>query len=251
LTPGRARPRKNLERPAKKDEAGTKPSTAAEWAKSLGFAAILFLVIRFVLLQTFVITSGSMEDTLLIGDFLVANRARFGGRFPGSEKHLPGYAKPQRGDIVVFLPHHQVVPPSKLVKRLMGVGGDTLQMIDGELIRNGEKLVEPYVVHKDPANDGGSPEFLWQRQFLVPGMDSVTYSATRDDWGPIIVPEGHYFMMGDNRDQSYDSRYWGPLAEWRAEARVSFIYFSYDSDALKPFPILTAARWGRIAHIVH
>jgi signal peptidase I len=87
---------------------------------------------------------------------------------------------------------------------------------------------------------------LWQRDHLLSGADRNAYQPTRDDWGPIVVPEGYYFMLGDNRDASYDSRYWGLLEQWRIEGRVSFIYFSYNRDSLRPFPFLKEIRWGRI-----
>lgn len=223
---------------------GKGSSRVREWARSIAVAAVLFLVIRFFLVQTFVITSGSMEDGLLVGDLLVANRAAFGARIPGTTRHLPGYSEPHRGDVVVFDPHHDVDEP--LVKRLVGLPGDTLRMAAGQLWVNGEARDEPYVKHTSPGTDAAAPEMAWQRDYLVGTVDPRTYTPTRDDWGPLVVPEGHFFMLGDNRDTSYDSRYWGPLATWRLIARVSFVYYSWDANRYKPFPWITAARWRRI-----
>ena len=214
-----------------------------EWGKSLLIALVLFLVLRTLVVQTFVIVSESMRETLLVGDMLVANRLAVGPRIPGSQRHLPGYAELRRGDVVVFDPHHE--ENMKLVKRLIGLPGDTLEMRSGVLWLNGERLDEPYV-RAGTVPDDASSEFSWQRQYLVAGADESTYRPTRETWGPLVVPADHYFMLGDNRDDSYDSRYWGPLETWRVEARVSFLYFSYNRDSYRPFPALREIRWNRL-----
>jgi signal peptidase I len=220
-----------------------KGSALVEWIKSLAIAAILFLVLRTFLVQTFVITSGSMEDTLLVGDMLVANRLAIGARIPGTQVHIPGYSEPRRGDVMIFDPHHEV--GMKLAKRIAGLPGDTLQMRDGVLIVNGGELSEPYV-KRSSLPDQVHPDFEWQRDYLLPSVDAATYTPTMRTWGPIVVPAEHYFMMGDNRDESFDSRYWGPLAGWRLEARVSFLYFSYNSESYRPFPAVREVRWDRV-----
>lgn len=232
----------------KRKKADEKPDGILEWAKSIAIAVVLFIFIRTFLLQTFVITSGSMMDTLLVGDMLVADRASIGARIPGTEKHIPGYSGPRRGDVWVFDPHHEV--DMKLVKRLMGLPGDTLEMRDGTLLVNGVELDEPYV-NETTHPDDRSPQFAWQRDHLLPGADPATYAPTRRTWGPIVVPEGHFFMLGDNRDESLDSRYWGPLASWRLEGRVAFTYFSYDAESHVPFPALREIRWSRVLRLVH
>lgn len=237
-----------------KPESDTSPdkkeNSLKEWAKSIGVAAVLFLIIRTFLLQTFVITSGSMESTLLVGDFLLANRLAVGGRIPFTRAHVPGFGGLKRGDVVVFDPHHD--PDLKLVKRLVAMEGDTVSMEDGIFLLNGLPQDEPYVQHLDPGGaDEGHP---WMEQFqpphLVDTVDRASYRPTRDNWGPLVVPDDHYFMLGDNRDTSLDSRYWGPLETWRAEGRASFIYYSFDTAALKPFKFLTAARLGRIFDLI-
>ncbi len=214
-----------------------------EWGKSLLIALVLFLVLRTLVVQTFVIVSESMRETLLVGDMLVANRLAVGPRIPGTERHLPGYATLRRGDVVVFDPHHE--PDMKLVKRLLGLPGDTLEMRSGVVWLNGEALDEPYV-RQGTVPDEASSQFSWQRQYLLASADSAAYRPTRETWGPIVVPDGHYFMLGDNRDDSYDSRYWGPLATWRVEARVAFLYFSYNRDSYRAFPALREIRWTRL-----
>ncbi|MEQ1857641.1 MAG: signal peptidase I [Longimicrobiales bacterium] len=214
-----------------------------EWGRSIVIGLVLFLVLRTFVLQTFVIISESMRETLLVGDMLVANRLAVGARIPGTQRHLPGYSELRRGDVVVFDPHHEV--GQRLVKRLMGLPGDTLEMRSGILFLNGIELDEPYVrpaeIPDDPLRDSA-----WQLDLLTTGVDRSAYRPTRDNWGPLVVPEGHYFMLGDNRDSSFDSRYWGPLAVWRVEARVSFLYFSYHRGSSRPFPWLREIRWARV-----
>jgi signal peptidase I len=230
---------------AKPSDSG-KPSDSAlvEWTKSLLVAAVLFVVIRTFILQTFVITSGSMEDALLVGDFLIANRAAVGVRIPGTQIRIPGYSSVRRGDVLVFDPPHE--PDLKLVKRLIGVPGDTVSMKDGVLTLNGQLQDEPYVKHRNPAGDSPDSRMVWQAEYLVDGVPSETYRPTRDNWGPLVIPEDRYFMLGDNRDTSLDSRYWGLLEGWRIEGRASFIYFSYNKGSYRPFSGLREIRFGRV-----
>ncbi len=215
-----------------------------EWIKSLLVAAVLFVVIRTFILQTFVITSGSMEEARLVGDFLIANRAAVGVRIPGTRTRIPGYSSVRRGDVLVFDPPHE--PDLKLVKRLIGVPGDTVSMKDGRLTLNGQLQDEPYIKHQDPAGDDPHPWMAWQTEHLVDSVPSATYRPTRDNWGPLVIPEDRYFMLGDNRDTSLDSRYWGLLEGWRLEGRASFIYFSYNKGSFRPFPWLREIRLGRV-----
>lgn len=214
-----------------------------EWVKSLGVAFVLFIVLRSFVVQTFVITSGSMEETLLVGDMLVVNRAAIGSRIPFTDLRLPGYSEPRRGDVIVFDPHHE--EDMKLVKRLIGLPGDTLSMVDRVLFVNGLAQQEPYVKHSNQS-DETHPWMAWQWDVLAPGVDSASYAPTRDNWGPIVIPEDRYFMLGDNRETSLDSRYWGLLERWRLEGRAVFIYYSYNKGSYRPFPWLREIRWGRL-----
>ena len=214
-----------------------------EGVKSLLLALALFILLRSFVIQNFVITSGSMEDTLLVGDFLMVNRIALGGRIPFTTARLPGYSEPRRFDVLVFDPPHE--DDLKLVKRLVGMPGDTLRMENKALFINGERVSEPWVRHTDEG-DQRDPWMEWQKAYLVPGHDRSAYRPTRDSWGPLIVPEGHYFMLGDNRETSLDSRYWGLLERWRLEGRAVFIYFSYDKESFRPFPWIRDIRWRRI-----
>jgi len=218
-------------------------NSVAEWTKSIVIAVVLFLVLRTFLVQTFVITSGSMENTLLVGDMLVVNRSAIGSFIPGTGIRIPGYSSPHRGDVLVFDPPHEET--LKLIKRLIGTPGDTLEMRDRVLYRNGAIVDEPYVVHTD-AGDEMHPWMEWQRDFVAPGVDPRAYAPTRDTWGPLVIPDDRYFMLGDNREKSLDSRYWGLLEGWRLEGRAVFTYYSYNKDSYDPFPAIREVRWGRV-----
>jgi signal peptidase I len=232
-----------LKADAKARDEATQKNPSVEWAKSVVMAVALFLFIRTFLVQTYVITSGSMENTLLVGDMLVVNRLAIGSRIPGTGIRIPGYSKPRRGDVLVFDPRHEV--DMMLVKRLLGLPGDTLEMRNGALYLNGEQLHERYLnEHRGP--DLRDPDMAWQREHLVNSVDRQSYSPSLHHWGPIVVPDGYYFMLGDNRDESLDSRYWGLLESWRLEGRVVFKYFSYNRGSYRPFPAIREIRWGRI-----
>lgn len=211
--------------------------------RSLGFALVFFLILRTFVLQTFFITSGSMEDTLLVGDFLVVNRASVGGRIPYTKMHVPGYSGPKRGEVVVFDPPH--TDEFRLVKRIVGMPGDRLEMRDQVLYLNGEPQDEPYTVH-GPIPDEADTRMGWQASIVAPEVDPASYRPTRDNWGPLVIPEDQYFMLGDNREMSYDSRYFGTIDAWRIEGKVSFIYFSYNRESYRPFAFVREVRWDRV-----
>jgi len=223
-------------------------NAAVEWTKSIIVALILFFFIRSFLVHTFVIISGSMEETLLVGDLLLVNRAAVGSRIPGTSIRIPGYSRPERGDILVFDPPHE--ENMKLVKRLMGLPGDTISMRDKVFYVNGVPLDEPYTRHTLDLDDDMHPWMSWQESYLLPSPGNGSYRPTRDNWGPLVIPEDRYFMLGDNRDTSLDSRYWGFLEGWRLEGRAVLVYFSYNKESLKPFPWVREVRWSRIGDLV-
>jgi signal peptidase I len=257
------------EAPPKK-QAARSPRTggqvAMDWARSIAAAVLLFLVLRTFLVQTFVITSSSMEDTLLVGDFLVLSKLAYGPRVPFTDLRLPGYTEPQRGDVVVFRPPHD--PDLDVVKRLVGIPGDTLEMRDKVLWLNGVAVEEPYTRYSDRDGDASHPWMRWQcgesvalspdisGQYRVPtdGADRGTNGEgcrpTRDEWGPIVVPEGHFFVMGDNRDDSVDSRYWGFLDGERLRGEALMIYYSYDQKLRRPFAFIRNLRPERIGDAI-
>ena len=222
-------------------------STAAnlkEWVKSLAVALVIFLLLRTFVVEAFRIPSGSMENTLLIGDFLFVNKAVYGAAVPFTHIHLPAFRDPHRLDLVIFSSPEQ--PDLTVVKRVIGVPGDTLSMTNDVVYRNGVAQTEPYVIRTDPFTDPEDPKMrAWQSRYLV-DRDPKTYRPSLKNWGPILVPPDSYFVMGDNRDNSYDSRYWGFLGRDRIRGRPLIIYYSYDPSGVLPLPFITDIRWKRI-----
>ena len=221
------------------------------WMRSLGMALVLFLIIKTFLIEAFQIPSGSMEHTLLAGDFLFVNKAVFGAPIPGTDARLPGFATPRRGDVIVF--EFPKDPSVNYVKRIIGQPGDTVAMRDGQVYVNGAALDEPYVQRIDPLHDQFEPDFDWQREYLIDATDAdrARYHPTRDTWGPLFVPAGRYFVLGDNRDNSADSRYWGFVGAAAVKGRPLVVYFSYDRGARDPLPWLTDIRWDRLGSLIH
>ncbi len=227
------------------------PKTAKEeaiaWLKAIGTALLIWIVLRSFLVEAFRIPSASMENTLLIGDFLFVNKAVFGGELeiPLIGIHccrLPAFGTPRRDEVIVFRSVEDSTPDLNIVKRLVGMPGDTLQMVHDTVIRNGQRLDEPYALHTalTPPDDQqyrGQIRALQLAQYI--GRDPDHYHPTTHDWGPIVVPLQHYWVMGDNRDESYDSRFWGFLPRAHIRGRPLFIYMSI---ATHPFRI----RWNRL-----
>jgi len=242
----RMRPRATHEagRATRGAEQGKPKSGLLEWVKSIVIAFGLFLLIRTFLVQTFTITSGSMENTLLVGDFLMLSKAAYGAQIPGTNLRLPGYTELQRGDVIVFRGPHE--PDLDLVKRLIGLPGDTLAMREGVLYVNGEPQIEPYAEGTGRGGDVTHPWMVWQKEYLAPGVDRETYRPTLWNWGPIVVPPGRYFVLGDRRDDSLDSRHWGFVDGNKIKGEALFIYYSYDRTAPHAFPWIRDVRWERI-----
>lgn len=218
-----------------------------------------FLVARVALAEAYVIPSGSMEPTLRVGDRLFVNKLRLGPHIPFTRFSLPGYAHPKRNDVLVFvsppqdaairIAPDQVTP--MLVKRIVGLPGDTLMMRRGRLLVNG--TIEParnagYVL-PDAVADEPQPLFAWQRRLEVRGsrFGPPPASPSLHYWGPLVVPAGMFFMLGDNRDNSVDSRYYGPVPRANLRGAPMFIYYSYDTETgADYFRALTEIRWRRI-----
>jgi signal peptidase I len=186
-------------------------SVAREYLEALIIAAIFLQFANTYVVQTYYIPSGSMEDTLLVGDHLFVNRFIYGPAPTELERKLLPLRAARRGDIVVFRSKEN--PRIDVVKRCIGIGGDEIRVVDKRLYING-KLVDDsaYAVHKDPNH---YPPFY------------PTQMAARDNFGPFKVPAGSYFCMGDNRDNSWDSRFWQELPESYLLGRAFAIYWSY------------------------
>lgn len=218
-----------------------------EWTKSIAVALVVWFFLRTFLVEAFRIPSGSMENTLLIGDFLFVNKALYGAEVPLIHTRLPAVREPRRNDILVFDSVEE--QGLKVVKRLIGMPGDTLAMEQGRLFRNGKPVDEPYAVHADPTRSEDPIQRLKMREWQMPHLvnrDSAAYQPDLQTWGPIVVPADSFFMMGDNRDSSYDGRYWGFLPRQNVRGRPLIVYFSYDATSWRSLPFLTAVRWGRI-----
>lgn len=218
--------------------------TVWEWTRSVLVAFALFLIVRAFVVEAFKIPTGSMEGTLLVGDFLLVNKAVYGAEIPGTGLRLPALEEPERGDVVVFTPPHE--PRKNYVKRLVGLPGDTLEMRDKALWVNGSTLDEPYAHFIDPQGDARHPNMGWQASHLIAGPRE--YHPSRDTWGPLVVPEDSYFVLGDNRDNSEDSRYWGFVRRESIRGRPWFVYYSFDPTRGEGLAWLKSVRWDRIGH---
>jgi signal peptidase I len=239
--PARRKPGAPAAEPQRRNDAA---GNAKELLRSLLLAFVLFLVVRTFVLQTFVITSGSMEDTLLVGDFLVLSKLSYGPLLPFGSGRLPGFGSPQRGHIIVFRPPHD--PDVDVVKRLVGVPGDTLAMRAGILYVNGAPAEEPYLKFDSIGVPATHPWMAWQLPHLVAEARSPDYQPTINEWGPLVIPAGNYFVLGDHRTASLDSRYWGFLEEHRVSGKASFLYYSYEPASGARVPWLQSVRWARL-----
>jgi signal peptidase I len=218
-----------------------------DWARSILVALVLFLVIRTSVVEAFKIPTSSMEGTLLVGDFLLVNKAIYGVRIPGTTVVLPGFAEPERGDVIVFHPPHE--PEKNYVKRVVGEPSDTVEMRDKRLYLNGSPVYEPYARYVDRRGDAVHPDMEWQSHHLIAGPPRG-YHPTRDNWGPIVVPEGRFFVLGDNRDNSEDSRYWGFVARDQIRGRPWMVYYSFETSRDAPVSWLSKVRWARLGTVI-
>ncbi|MEQ1885281.1 MAG: signal peptidase I [Bryobacteraceae bacterium] len=231
--------------------------TIAEWTVTI----LLLLFLTTTLVQAYVIPTGSMEDTLLIGDHLLVDKLAFAPSGPLS-KHLLPYTDVQRGDIIVF--RYPVDIRQTFVKRAIGVSGDRIRIVNKEVWRNGVKLDEPYKYHKsdyiDPYRDNfpGEPNVMVDRGAINMLQEHVVN-------GEVVVPQGTVFAMGDNRDNSLDSRYWGFVPRENIIGKPLIIYWSYDAptdqlqdpsigfdhvvDVAKNF--FSKTRWNRTFQLIH
>ena len=201
-----------------------KKSVLREYAESLIIAVILALFVRTWVFQAFKIPTGSMENGLLIGDHLIVNKMLFAPAATGLETALLPSRPIRRGDVIVF--KYPADPERDFIKRVIGLPGDKLELRRKKVLINGQPIDEPPTVH-----------FLEQPSTGSPRLDDV-----REEYGPVTVPANQYFMMGDNRDNSQDSRFWGFLPAHYVKGQALFIYFSVEENA----SLVSGIRWGRI-----
>ena len=244
------------------------PAKYSDWLGVAQFLLTVFVIAIFVItfvVQAFQIPSESMENTLLIGDYLLVDKLRFGG--DGFWKHVMPYQPVRRGDIVVF--HYPIHPGEHFVKRVVGLPGDRLRLVNRELFVNGIPQHEPYVRFSTAMHDPFRDDFP-RLNVVVPGLDGAWWEQMKKlvEDGQLIVPEGNYFVLGDNRDESLDSRYWGFVPRENIVGRPLVIYWSVrsnDSDirgettsgeklfhfAYALTHLFQITRWDRTFRIVH
>ncbi len=205
-------------------------SVFREYFEAIIVAVLLALFIRTFIVQAFKIPSGSMLPTLLIGDHLLVNKFSYGVRLPFDGRMLIPLGKPERGEVVVFrFPKDRSID---YIKRVVAVPGDTIEIRDKQLFINGEPVADPHAYVSSPT--------ILQRA-----------ASPRDNFGPVTVPEGRVFVMGDNRDNSYDSRFWGFVEERDILGKAFILYWSWDIDtALLSSERLASIRWGRLANLI-
>lgn len=261
--------KKNAEKPksvvAAARGGNSRPFARRAWEnfKSIAGTIAIFLFIRAFFIEAYRIPSGSMIPTLLVGDWLFVNKLVYGPHVPFTTYNLPGYSEPRRGDVMVFVSPYQADeaernadPTPTLVKRLVGMPGDTIYMRAGVLHVNGVPQRQGYGADQNPKGDPDEtgPQFDWQKKVQLANtrFGPAPAQPTHDNWGPLVVPDRYYWMMGDNRYNSKDSRYWGFVPRDNVRGRPLFVYYTYvpqdESDrALSP---LTDIRWKRIGHVI-
>ena len=211
---------------------------------AVGYALIVNLAVmpsmRSHVIQAYRIPSGAMEPTLLVRDFIFVDK-RKAVRADLHHGSIVVYRSTEEPDIIVNM------------KRVVGLPGDTLAMEGGTLLRNGKRIDEPYVQHTDPAKSEDSVQRAKMRRWQVQYLARETgdgYAPDVQAWGPLVVPTEAYFLMGDNREASYDSRYTGFVPAKNILGRPQIIYLSYDPSTFRPLPVLTAIRWGRLGRVL-
>jgi len=194
-----------------------------EYAESIAIAVLLALVIRTYLVQAFKIPSGSMEDTLAIGDHLLVSKFIYGTKIPFVDKRVLTVRDPRQGDVIVF--EYPEDPSKDFIKRVVGVPGDVVEGKDKKVYVNGKHYENPHEVHKE-------------KDIIPKEMNP------RDTFGPVTVPANSYFMMGDNRDRSYDSRFWKFVRRDQIKGLAIIKYWSWDREKLRP-------RFGNIGRLIN
>jgi signal peptidase I len=201
-------------------------SVVREYVEAIAIAILLALVIRTLIVQAFTIPSGSMMDTLLVGDYILVNKFLFGPEVPLTDYRLPSLRLPHRGDIIVF--KYPQDEKRDFIKRIVATPGETVQVRGQQVLINGQALDEPYI-RRNPSALGHTG---------APGYCGYAYACE-----PLVVPPDSYFVMGDNRDNSQDSRYWGFVKRDKIKGKAFLIYWSWDSESHWP-------RWWRLGRYI-
>ncbi len=215
--------------------AGKKRSIVREYVEAILWAAVLTLLLRAFVIQAFRIPSESMLQTLLVGDFLFVNKFEYGPKIPFTHVRLPGIRKPHRGDVIVF--QWPVNPSKDFIKRCIATGGQVVQVRNKVVYVDGRPsaAADAHTFHLDPTISCGSE--------VQPFPEDPALTTCRDNFGPYRVPPGRLFMMGDNRENSNDSRFWGTVPLDYVKGRAMFIYWSWDGEHFRP-------RWDRLFRVI-
>ena len=215
--------------------AGKKRSIVREYVEAALWAVVLTLVLRAFVIQAFRIPSESMVPTLLKGDFLFVNKFEYGPKLPNTHVRLPGLRGPRTGDIIVF--QWPVDPSQDYIKRCVATGGQTVEVRDKVVYVDGtpSAIADRHAYHADPSVSCGG--------MGGPYPEDAALQSCRDNFGPFRVPPGYLFMMGDNRENSSDSRVWGTVPMDYVKGRAMFIYWSWDGARFMP-------RWERLLRIL-
>lgn len=200
-----------------------KKGMVREYIEAFAVAIVLALIIRTFVVQAFKIPSGSMEDTLLVGDHILVNKFIYGERIPYTDVRFFDFRRPQRGDVIVFI--YPEDESKDFIKRVVGVEGDIIEIREKKLYVNDSLENEPYTVHKDNA--------------IIPA-----HVTKRDYYGPQQVPKDMLFVMGDNRDKSADSRFWGFVPLSKVKGKAFLIYWSWGG-------FMRDIKWSRIGQLIH
>ncbi len=204
-------------------------SVLRETVELVVFAVVIALILRTFMIQAFRIPSGSMEDTLLSGDFILVDKVTFGPRidFGPLDGRLPGLRKPRTGDVVVFRYPRDLT--KDFIKRLIAGPGQTVEIVNREILVDGTLIPDP------------------DRSKHIDSRILPQAYSNRDNYGPVTVPEGQYFFMGDNRENSRDSRDWGFVPEENIRGKALIVYLSWDPDPdIKWFDLINKIRWENL-----
>ncbi len=204
-----------------------KKSVVREYLESFLIAVVLALFVRTWVFQAFKIPSGSMEPNLLIGDHLIVNKMEFAPATSAIERAILPHRVIRRGDVIVF--KYPEEPERDFIKRVIGLPGDRVELREKRVYINGQPIEDPHAFYLDPPSAGGA----------------ARANDVRETYGPVTVPDRQYFVMGDNRDNSQDSRYWGFLPASYVKGRALFIYFSVEEGA-SIVNLVGGVRWSRL-----
>jgi len=216
-----------------------KKTILQEYIEAFAFAIIAALILRALVIQAFRIPTGSMEDTLLVGDFLLVNKFIYGARIPFTNTRLPAIRQPKQNDVIVF--KYPEDPELDYIKRCIASEGQTVEIKNKVIHVDGKRFPLPaHAKFIDP-------------EIKPPGVQDYNVqpvgAGNRDNYGPVIVPKGYLFAMGDNRDNSLDSRYWGFLPKKNIVGNALIIYWSWDKE-IPTYKIFSKIRWDRIGDLI-